>query len=104
FLSFFILHHTRLLLPLFLLTLPPPPRPPLFPYTTLFRSRLRSHRLCLRHELLDVGRRPCQRFGLRGPAVHLVGELGKLLRALVQDRKSTRLNSVTRSSRMPSSA
>src|SRR5205823_14967206 len=29
-----------------LLLLPPPPRPPLFPYTTLFRSRrnVRSHR------------------------------------------------------------
>src|SRR5262249_62210720 len=37
-------HCTRTLTPapLLLYTIPPPPRPPLFPYTTLFRSPIRS--------------------------------------------------------------
>src|SRR3712207_7814533 len=61
-----------------------PPRSTLFPYTTLFRSRLdvaglrdRDHHLLLADEVLDVD----LVLGLRD------------LRAALVDRKSTRLNS-----------
>src|SRR2546429_5818394 len=52
-----------------------PPRSTLFPYTTLFRSSRGDGRIGLHHE---IARRP-------GHAV--------LIRTVVQDRKSTRLNS-----------
>src|SRR5207247_10989335 len=59
--------------------LPPPPRSTLFPYTTLFRSAIQLHQV-----------RP-----LCGPTDHLAGHVQRWRRhdQLVQDRKSTRLNS-----------
>src|SRR5258708_23242206 len=59
-----------------------PPRSTLFPYTTLFRSRLRP-------EVVGVERRP------RPPQADVVAAHGHLARDLgvVGDRKSTRLNS-----------
>src|SRR5436305_5271962 len=65
----------------FFLMIRPPPSSTLFPYTTLFRSMLRTHS--------ELGYRQEQRFHL---------ELGLLKLAHVQrllpvDRKSTRLNS-----------
>src|SRR3989454_3420914 len=60
-----------------------PPRSTLFPYTTLFRSV---------HVPIHGERRPCRaarRRGARGPGP--VPQRGRA--ALVQDRKSTRLNS-----------
>src|SRR3712207_7038680 len=69
-----------------------PPRSTLFPYTTLFRSRLR--RRLARHERDDAA--------VAGVDVHGVDEfqlvrvgVGKLgvLSGLPKDRKSTRLNS-----------
>src|SRR5205823_14751795 len=46
-----LMHAVPLPLPLFLLILPPPPTSTLFPYTTLFRSRIHSAavELCVRH-------------------------------------------------------
>src|SRR2546422_3177002 len=78
-----------------------PPRSTLFPYTTLFRSRLRErapgrdHRehvgFLLDHELDQ--RRPG--LGIRLP--DRLGQLARVLHAItgnaVRDRKSTRLNS-----------
>src|SRR2546430_9194143 len=68
-----------------------PPRSTLFPYTTLFRSRLSGS--CASWEdrvLIASGMRPRPREGLgrRLGAAHLVE-----LRQLRLDRKSTRLNS-----------
>src|SRR5207248_9344804 len=69
-----------------------PPRPALFPYTTLFRSR-RRRRIRRRRLLCDNTRRcgQCQRGGDRER------KKGKGVRPLFmngsQDRKSTRLNS-----------
>src|SRR5438876_9175158 len=56
----------------------PPPRSTLFPYTTLFRSRVRRRR---QSELV--------RCASRQPALHSTRRAG----AQVVDRKSTRLNS-----------
>src|SRR5690606_41689712 len=82
--------------------------PPLFPYTTLFRSHAgdRGGRVAhLHHELLDrggqVGLRVPRRLGqLHDPTALLQGRrrgrarpLGLLLQRLEEDRKSTRLNS-----------
>src|SRR5690349_22418445 len=74
--------------------IPPPPSSTLFPYTTLFRSRLPGPR---RHRAPRAG---------RGPGVALARALGQPLGALrmpldhaargevrLPDRKSTRLNS-----------
>src|SRR5438034_5245925 len=61
--------HYRLIISVFFLLIPPPPRPTLFPYTTLFRPR---------------------RLGCDRRADHR--EPGAS-RARVRDRKSTRLNS-----------
>src|SRR5438067_11322345 len=57
----------------FFLMIRRPPRSTLFPYTTLFRSRLGRRRECHRAALLLRGRRPARCAG--------------------EDRKSTRLNS-----------
>src|SRR5690349_24238101 len=65
-----------------------PPRSTLFPYTTLFRSRLRRHGRARRHAA--GRRRPEQVAERRRRAVRAdVGEIGLAL----GDRKSTRLNS-----------
>src|SRR3712207_8564646 len=67
-----------------------PPRSTLFPYTTLFRSRLDG----IRPEALDV---PAQGRGFLPPRrVHVVLEIADLVDAHArdgEDRKSTRLNS-----------
>src|SRR2546427_2512023 len=69
-----------------------PPRSTLFPYTTLFRSG----RLDGVGAILDFGL-DVQDFGEPVRAGHGLGEagreLGQALERLVQDRKSTRLNS-----------
>src|SRR5690242_21114070 len=73
-----------------------PPRSPLFPYTTLFRS------VPGRGVVMEVGRGPgvigddrLAREGWRRPAEHRPGEAGRWRRrqASTRDRKSTRLNS-----------
>src|SRR5690348_17701594 len=82
--------------------IPPPPRSPPFPYTTLFRSphlplpphHLENHlRVTRQHRLLQAPRHPKQRIEerheprrdeSRTPAQHL---------SIETDRKSTRLNS-----------
>src|SRR5207247_11301008 len=86
---------------------PPPPVPPLVPYTTLFRSldqrrplfsrdldgdRLRLEAACLhrRHGLLVAGEREAVLVLARHAGL-LGGVLGEV--AHVGDRKSTRLNS-----------
>src|SRR5690606_41408162 len=72
----------------------PPPRPPLFPYTTLFRSLIPPHAPvacgCDLHDRVERFR-----FAERPRAGHLVGVgTGEdLLDRHLQDRKSTRLNS-----------
>src|SRR5205814_7592793 len=73
----------------FLLLTRPPPRSTLFPYTTLFRSRLTTFRV--------------RRFRILPPLCSLVGHspsqlvncfsLGNALKSAPTDRKSTRLNS-----------
>src|SRR5256885_16411964 len=89
-----------------------PPRSTLFPYTTLFRSRLRDAELV--PGVLDVGRQVLPRLGLllgrtdvvvdvvevdagkiSSPAGQRPREEGveRLVAHLAQDRKSTRLNS-----------
>src|SRR5207245_9114965 len=91
---------------LFLLTHPPPPQPPLFPYTTLFRSRHRARPLTSvnRHggHFAEEGREVMDRF-LRyvgaevGYAVAALSACAafdrRLYFTLAKDRKSTRLNS-----------
>src|SRR2546430_6492569 len=57
-----------------------PPRSTLFPYTTLFRSR-------------RLPRRAWTSPGTRGDPCVSPSELVRLLRQIVRDRKSTRLNS-----------
>src|SRR5207249_7572975 len=47
---------SSLLSTLFLIRLPPPPTPTLFPYTTLFRSQHPHHRLTVAPLLVDVVR------------------------------------------------
>src|SRR5699024_11683566 len=86
-----------------LLSVPPPLRPPLFPYTTLFRSvvelleRFRlSHRVVIRAPV-DGRVRPASLPGIRMSVASAV-ELCALLRgdehsSTAEDRKSTRLNS-----------
>src|SRR3954462_16044269 len=62
----------------FFLMIRRPPRSTLFPYTTLFRSRL------ARHE-------PTQR--TNPPELGILGQDFRVLEPVEQDRKSTRLNS-----------
>src|SRR5690348_18496299 len=77
----------------FFLTIRPPPRPTLFPYTTLFRSRARSllpDRPAARPDWpLEHPRHHCPTRSPRGPrqASRTRGVAQRL------DRKSTRLNS-----------
>src|SRR5439155_20322331 len=64
-----------------------PPRPTLFPYTTLFRSR--GHEACSRRGgRIRNRRRSVERRS--GPAARQASEAGSRIRP---DRKSTRLNS-----------
>src|SRR5207245_4450920 len=92
----------------------PPPSPPLFPYTTLFRSKLypfispptsSSHRLGLQHATY-IRRAHRRQLGIAGLAslecrqVRGLGENQQLVQRVytqardqIQDRKSTRLNS-----------
>src|SRR5207253_9620682 len=83
---------SRLEFPLdfFLLSLPPPPRSPLFPYTTLFRShgaRARGDRRAPR-AAPSRGVRGGAVLGARGGGAH-----GAESASPLRDRKSTRLNS-----------
>src|SRR5439155_22402319 len=90
----------RILLSFFLL-IPPPPRSTLFPYTTLFRSTdevQRTHILAgLERKRLITG--SSHRLALRirrGPRRSPAAEEAnrpQFHRVMVQDRKSTRLNS-----------
>src|SRR5207248_9443447 len=79
--------------------IPPPPRSPLFPYTTLFRSPFRHH---VQHDAHLVGvRRGSQRRELLPPAQGIgqpprIDDVVAMRRSrsrLKGDRKSTRLNS-----------
>src|SRR5438874_5904474 len=63
--------------------MPRPPRSTLFPYTTLFRSRVQVRRRRPEHRDPAAAPGPAHRRGARGPRLHE----GR------QDRKSTRLNS-----------
>src|SRR5207249_12280248 len=73
----------------------PPPRPTLFPYTTLFRSlRCPRHAGDLRRGRQRLGRAGDEPVAsrVRGPGVHdVLREAGRVPE--VRDRKSTRLNS-----------
>src|SRR3712207_8912033 len=76
-----------------------PPRSTLFPYTTLFRSRVAVHPLVHPGELLDrriAGKKEILRLQVE-PLDHvLLGRVVLVTRrdgVAVQDRKSTRLNS-----------
>src|SRR5690625_5824603 len=72
----------------FLSTLPRPPRPPLFPYTTLFRSQL-TEATPARGATLAPAATPARR--LPRPR-HRLSERPRQRRTW-RDRKSTRLNS-----------
>src|SRR5690348_18214029 len=70
--------------------IPPPPRSPLFPYTTLFRSARVQSRRGLHHEEAGLhGTRRARRHG----SVAVGGLLDFGCAAGESDRKSTRLNS-----------
>src|SRR5439155_20334657 len=103
---------------LFSLSIRLPPRHTLFPYTTLFRSSpLRRAFMGGNGAGSGAGRKPAD-----GNGLHVVGKPFRKVDAIakctgqtkfaddlvfprmLQDRKSTRLNSVTWPSRMPSSA
>src|SRR3712207_8325033 len=68
-----------------------PPRSTLFPYTTLFRSRLLLVAARPREGAADESRP--EAFDLFVKFHPALKSLGRLLRQLLQDRKSTRLNS-----------
>src|SRR3712207_8660552 len=86
----------------FFLMIRRPPRSTLFPYTTLFRSRLveRRDRLVADDDPGLQRQRPRDVDPLELAAAHLVREVGAVVRVeadlpqeRVEDRKSTRLNS-----------
>src|SRR5207302_9519860 len=89
----------------FLITLPPPPRPTLFPYTTLFRSRRRMVKVKVTAEHIAKGRRcsptDCPlalavKDAVAAPvSVYTKGVLigDQWIDMGLRDRKSTRLNS-----------
>src|SRR3712207_9575278 len=95
----------------FFLMIRRPPRSTLFPYTTLFRSgrdddpSRREWRARVRrgHQPVGLGSLPERLLrSIRRPSERR--HLAEAARAADLDRKSTRLNSVTPISRMPSSA
>src|SRR3712207_8429893 len=70
-----------------------PPRSTLFPYTTLFRSKLCAE---FRHPALHEPGDPRRRAGEHGTVHHVTRRLyreDEPVRCFVRDRKSTRLNS-----------
>src|SRR2546430_13203413 len=70
----------------------PPPRSPLFPYTTLFRSLPAELEVARRGAAeVDHGRRPAHDLLDRGRRDAL--EVEEIVRWATPDRKSTRLNS-----------
>src|SRR5690349_23148490 len=74
--------------------LPHPPRPTLFPYTTLFRSHAGVNRLAV--DVVERLRRAAAAGGAGragGRARRIAGMLAGSVAALARDRKSTRLNS-----------
>src|SRR5205814_7580272 len=92
--------------------LPPPPGPPLFPYTTLFRSFLRldqdvvgverqianltyvsQFRASIKKKRLIVRIKRIKTFRVRHGRIDLHGNCLELLIRTIRDRKSTRLNS-----------
>src|SRR5207249_9538552 len=74
----------------FFLLIPRPPPSPLFPYTTLFRSLVRSPRYLVDVCVFGLAARPVRRSGARpGDGLWVTGRLG----GAGLDRKSTRLNS-----------
>src|SRR5207253_5502576 len=93
--------------PLVFIIVSPPPRSPLFPYTTLFRSHLPRHRqygrLRLRRAVSEPGR-PLRAYGRAAAGCRAVGRNTQEpafvafpvwwpRHGAVGDRKSTRLNS-----------
>src|SRR5438034_4847557 len=60
-----------------------PPRSTLFPYTTLFRSHVQPHRSGARSTVVEKGYR----------ALTHVFDVASRVGRVIQDRKSTRLNS-----------
>src|SRR5205814_6821211 len=83
-------YHTFHVLMYFFLNTRCPPRSPLFPYTTLFRSQLRAPRCRPASCETDHARQstvvpPAARLRSRGPS--------RAQPSIVEDRKSTRLNS-----------
>src|SRR5690606_41769137 len=86
------------LMHLFFLTLPRPPRSPLFPYTTLFRSEISASVAKDRqttssawlHEDIDEAR---MRLGEELLELEFFVDAARLYGELAADRKSTRLNS-----------
>src|SRR5438874_6226755 len=71
-----------------------PPRSPLFPYTTLFRSLGRRSGAAALHGILDM--QPLREFlaaGIDLAGIDLNIAAGRLRAAAMLDRKSTRLNS-----------
>src|SRR5688572_33202926 len=85
----------------FFLMIRRPPRSTLFPYTTLFRSHggLTSHAAVVARGMGT----PCVT-GCEALHVDVRKKIARLPGHELQDRKSTRLNSSTVKSRMPSSA
>src|SRR5207253_9930770 len=87
-LSFY--NRTRLCIYFFFLPIRPPPRPTLFPYTTLFRSRAAPQHHAVPARRAFVGIEPFAHEGV--DAVGADQHVAARGRA-VRDRKSTRLNS-----------
>src|SRR2546429_4370274 len=68
-----------------------PPRSTLFPYTTLFRSRLQQKRVMQLADLFQSFQLALAGAGVEGAINQFDGQ--RELKALEKDRKSTRLNS-----------
>src|SRR3712207_7316203 len=78
----------------FFLMIRRPPRSTLFPYTTLFRSHLRSHLIeqALKCEAHVDRAMPAEGAAWRRIGKHALADIFDVLQ-IVEDRKSTRLNS-----------
>src|SRR5205085_10018415 len=92
-------HHSALITLFFLfLIIPPPPISTLFPYTTLFRSRLTAFalgrdRLCRKNPAAARERECADAAEHRGHSARRLPAAMAPKRGPYQDRKSTRLNS-----------